>query len=69
MLKQLITGLMFFNFIATVRIPLGGVQVYKNVVRVETVGNADGTTSYYVLRLDNSKEVYVPIIFTIIEEK
>ena len=56
-------------YIATVRIPLGGVQVFKDVVRIDCFGNVGEPTAYYLLKLGNGKEVYVPIMFTIIEEK
>jgi len=67
-MKKWILGI-FFGFIATVSIPMKETKVYKNVVRVDCFGNVGEPTAYYLLKLDNGKQVYVPILFTIIEEK
>ncbi len=68
MIKQLLC-LMILLFTATVKIPLGGVQVFKNIKRVDCFGNVGEPSAFYILKLENGKDVYVPVMFTIIEEQ
>lgn len=61
--------LMFAVYVATVKIPLLPERVYKDVVNIQSFGNVGEPLAYYVLTLKNGKVVYVPVIFTVIEEK
>lgn len=51
-------------FIARITIPLGGKIVYDDVQRV-VVG--DGGFSYHLF-LSDGRDVYAPVMFTVIEE-
>ena len=51
-------------FTATVRIPMKGTHIYKDVVEVNVFPNA----YHYVLILKDGRKVYVPMLWTIIEE-
>lgn len=52
-----------FLFYVQMKIPAGMSRTYDNVVSFFA---RDG---YYVLTLDDNKTAYVPILFTVIEEK
>lgn len=53
--------LMFF-FTAVVKVPMGPSKTYSFVSRVEAMNFC------YLLTLSNGKQVYVPIMFTVITE-
>ena len=50
-------------FTVTVRIPMQGKQKFKNVVEVVPF------EYYYELRFANGKSVFVPVMWTIVEEE
>lgn len=49
-------------FIARIAIPVGIKVVYENVEKIET------SEFYYHLYLTDGREVYAPVMFTVIEE-
>lgn len=51
-------------FTATVRIPMKGTYRYTNVEAIQVFPNA----YHYMLTLTDGRKVYVPMLWTIIEE-
>lgn len=51
-------------FIVRVTIPMGAKATYQNVREIWCPDNA----THYVLKLEDGSKVYVPVMFTIIEE-
>lgn len=64
MIKNWLLSVILFTFFVQVKIPAGMSRIYDNVKAVDGFGG-------FTLRLTlaNDKVVYVPALFTIIEEK
>lgn len=60
--------LLLISFIAYVRMPMQKEMRYE-VKRVQAFGELGEAYPFYLLTLMDGRTVYVPVLFTIIEEK
>ncbi len=62
-MKNLVKLLLVTLFVARIAVPMGEKHTYPDVTKVEVVGES------YKLTLFSGKTVYVPVQFTVIEER